>query len=256
LSPRCVNRAGPMSRIRLEAIPALGQPLHLGADSRRALQCWDLRIGEACTVSDPEGNCYRARLSRIAADTAVLTPYEMLGRTMESPLDLEIYQALPQKERFELVLQKLAELGVTRIIPFTSQRSITQEERDAGQRKSHRWPEVLLRAAKQCRRAEIPELSPTRDWDAAVCAMGRADLRLFLHENGAVTHRLHEVLQGQRPQRVALLVGPEGGLTSGEALELRSAGCLPVSIGPRILRTETASIVGAALIQYVLGDLS
>lgn len=254
MSRECVNAAGPASRIRLETIPVLTRPVPLNTEMQQALGCWRLRRGEACTVSDPEGHFYRARLVQRDGQT-VLIPFEKMSAPVESPLRLEVYQALPQKERFELVLQKLTEIGVSRVVPFTSERSITQQERDAGQKKSHRWPEVLRRAARQSRRAEIPELSPTLDWRTALCRIRLADARFFLDESETLS-RLGDLLAGQPPRRVAMLVGPEGGLTFQEARDLRGIDCHPVSVGPRILRTETASIVGAALVQYILGDLS
>jgi 16S rRNA (uracil1498-N3)-methyltransferase len=184
----------------------------------------------------------------------VLLPFHRFNRPVESPVAIEVYQALPQKERFELVLQKLTEIGVTRIVPYTSSRSTTPEERDAGQKKSHRWPEVILRAARQCRRAMLPELSPVLDWDGALSEARHADLKLMLFE-GEAQLTLREALKGVNANRIALLVGPEGGFTEGEVEDARTLGFLPVSLGPRILRTESAAIVGAALLQYALGDL-
>jgi 16S rRNA (uracil1498-N3)-methyltransferase len=153
-----------------------------------------------------------------------------------------------------MVLQKLTEIGVTRIVPYTSSRSTTPEERDAGQKKSHRWPEVILRAARQCRRAMLPELSPVLDWDGAAYEASHADLKLMLFE-GEAQLTLREALKGVNANRIALLVGPEGGFTDDEVEDARKLGVLPVSLGQRILRTESAAIIGAALLQYELGDL-
>lgn len=254
MSRACANRGGVGSVVRLDAVPVLESEVSLSPGAAAALECWQARPGEIVTVVDPELSYYRARLTSLDAAGGVLIPFHRFNRALESQTAIEVYQALPQKERFELVLQKLTEIGVVRLVPYTSSRSTTPEERDAGQKKSHRWPEVILRAARQCRRAMLPELSPVLDWDRAIYEAGHADLKLMLFEGDAQLS-LREALQGVNTSRVALLVGPEGGFTDGEVDDARKIGFLPVSLGPRILRTESAAIIGAALLQYELGDL-
>lgn len=244
---------GPASRIRSTQIFSLHQPCPLDDAAGRALSCWNPRLGEALTLEDAAGISYRARVKN-PGDPWVVVPFEQLLQSPESPLRIEVYQALPQRERFELILQKLTEIGVARIVPYESRRSITLEERDGRQKKSHRWSEVVLKAAKQSRRAMIPELSSVLSWDAALYEAHHADLRLFFYE-GTRRRPLREALAGGIPRRIALLVGPEGGFSDDEVTELRALDVLPVSLGPRILRTETAAIVGAAVVQHVLGDL-
>ncbi len=251
----CVNRGGPDSVIRIDAVRALEQAVPLTAAAVAALESWQARAGEIVTLVDGGQTCYRARIVELGPSGGVVVPFARLPQAAESPLAIEIYQALPEKERFELVLQKLTELGVSRIVPLTSQRSATLEERDAGQKKSHRWPDVVLRAAKQCRRAMVPELYPVLSWDEATYLAQHAELKLMLYE-GEEHWTLREALGGLQPLRIALLVGPEGGFTAEEVADARRLGFLPVSLGPRILRTETAAIVGAAALQYAAGDLA
>jgi 16S rRNA (uracil1498-N3)-methyltransferase len=229
------------------------QETALAAGSREVLRLWDARPGEILTAVDPERGCHRLRLT--AVDEPVRgVAIERLPRPVESRLAIEVYQALPEKERFELVLQKLTELGVARIVPVETQRSTTQAQRDAGQAKSHRWPEVVLRAAKQCRRAMLPELCATASLAQALDLAGAAELKLLLYE-GEPVWTLAEAVGRLRPERGALLVGPEGGFAADEGALAGAAGFLPVGLGPRILRTETAAIAGAALLQGLLGDL-
>lgn len=250
---KCINAAGELSRIRLSAAPPLNRELVLGADARTALDCWRGRVGEIVTLTDPQLQEYRARVVAIDQASVTLLPFVQVAAS-ESPLRMTLLQALPEKERFELVLQKATEIGVVRIVPYLSERSTTLAERDAGQKKSHRWPNVLLRAARQCRRAEIPELAPVCSWQDALAECAAAELSLVCFE-GEGTWPLAEALKGFCGQRVALMVGPEGGFSAEEIEQARGMGVLPVGLGPRILRTESAAILAAGIIQYALGDL-
>lgn len=251
----CVNSGGEQSVARIAGVPTAEVEIPFGPATAAALACWQVRPGAVVTMVDGENASWRARLTSLGPDGGTAIPFRRLLRSLESPVALELYQALPEKERFELVLEKLTELGATRIVPMVTERSSTVVERDAGQKKSHRWPEVVRRAAIQCRRAQLPGLGECLDFTAALDEAATADLRLFLYEGEEPGWTLREALRGEHPQRVALLVGPEGGFTAEEFAQAQAAGCLPVSLGPRILRTESAAIAAAAALQFALGDL-
>lgn len=253
LSRRCVNDGGAASRICLPAVPQLDEEICLDSTARAALRSWRARSGEVFTVCDPQQRQYRARVTALTEDSVTLLPFAQIPGT-ESPVMIDIFQALPEKERFELVLQKITEIGAGRIVPYTCSRSTTLAERDSGQKKSHRWPNVVLRAARQCRRAEIPELYPVLDWQQALSLCAEADLALLCYE-GEGARPIGKALEPFGGQRVALMVGPEGGFGKEEAQQARSYGIQPIGLGPRILRTETAAIVATGVIQYALGDL-
>lgn len=250
---KCINSGGAISRIRLPEVPQLEREVLLGPDAVTALGCWRGRSGEVFTVTDPLMNEFRARVIAANSDSVTIQPFAQVAAS-ESLIRIDLLQALPEKERFELVLQKTTELGVARIVPYLSSRSTTLAERDAGQKKSHRWPEVLLRAARQCRRAELPELSPVVAWEEALEQCVTAELSLICFE-GEGCWPLAEAIKGFRGQRIALMVGPEGGFSSEEIEQARARGVLPVGLGPRILRTETAAIIATGVIQFALGDL-
>ena len=252
--PKCINQGGLLSRILLPEVPVLEKELQLPSETLSSLGNWGARVGEIFTVCDPQRQEYRARITAIGNDFVTVLPFVRICSS-ESPIHISLFQALPEKERFELILQKATEIGVNRIVPFTCQRSTSLRERDAGQKKSHRWPGVLLRAARQCRRAEIPELFPVLSWQQVLeASAAQADLSLICYE-GPGTVRLAEVMKTSSPRKVALIIGPEGGFPPQEIEQAISVGVVPVGLGPRILRTETAAILAAALIQFSLGDL-
>ena len=255
MPPACVINGGGKSLVRLVSVAQAGVPCLFSADVAAALRHWQARPGMIVTVVDAAGEVWRGRLTELSDNGGTLIPFQRSLRPLDSPLQLTVYQALPEKERFELILEKLTELGVSRIVPMVSQHSSTLAARDAKQPKSHRWPEVLRRAAVQCRRATIPELGPCLDLAAVFVAARNADLRLMLYE-GEGTSSFKEALAGSAGQQIALLVGPEGGFAPAEVVTARQHGFLPVSLGPRILRTETAAIGAATVIQFALGDLN
>ncbi len=250
----CVNRGGHESRLRLASTPTLEQEICLAPECLGALAAWQARVGEILTVEGPDQTAYRVRLVVLTETEARCVPFERLRQTPESTLSIDIYQALPDKECFELVLQKLTELGVSRIVPMQTSHSLSLAEHDAGQKKSHRWPDILLRAARQCRRAMFPELHEIVPFEEALQMAGQAELALMLYE-GEARWTLDEGVGNYKPNSVALMVGPEGGFSEAERDAAQSAGVLPVSLGPRILRTETAAIVAAAIVQNRVGDL-
>lgn len=218
-----------------------------------ALMLWEPRPGEAVTVSDPDGRLFRARLVAISGESADLKVFEEIG-TAETGPDITLIQALPERERMELILQKAAELGVTRVLPVKTAKSISIEELDSRQRRSHNWGAIVLKAAKQSRRPDIPEILPYEDLDGALGLAQGTGLKIMLSERPGI-----ETLKGlldktQGPVRAAaLLVGPEAGLTDEEAKKAEGAGFVPVSLGQRILRTETAAIFGVGVLRYELG---
>ncbi len=249
-----MNQGGPQSLICLSEIPALEYPQPLSQKALTALQCHQPRPGEIYTVMDPAGTGYRARLAGLSASQAVMIPFYTFSRPVESAVHLHVYQALPEKERFELILEKLTELGVHRIVPFESARSTTLSQREARQKKSHRWPHVVLRAVRQCRRAMIPELFPVMQWQQVPGLLSHSDRAVVLSEKEN-RQGFKTVLDGICSGVVSLIVGPEGGLDRAEVDAVQQAGGYAVSLGSRILRTETAAVVGAALIQHEIGGL-
>ncbi|MDZ4183724.1 MAG: 16S rRNA (uracil(1498)-N(3))-methyltransferase [Desulfuromonadales bacterium] len=253
--PASASSGGAGTLVRLAVNFQSGVPCPFSVDVVTSLKHWHARCGMIVTVISADGELWRGRLAELGEDSGILIPFQRSLRPLESSLTLTVYQALPEKERFELILEKLTELGVTRIVPFVSQHSSTPAARDAKQPKSHRWPEVLRRAAVQCRRAIIPELSPCLDLTTVFTDAPDTALRLILYE-GEGTSSLKETLAGQECRQVALLIGPEGGFAAEEVASARHHGFLPVSLGPRILRTETAAISAATVIQFALGDLN
>ena len=225
---------------------AIGGELDLQNDAFRALMSWNPRMKEAVTVVSDD-LLFRARVEELGDKNARLKVFEEIG-PVGNEVEIKLLQALPEKERMELIIQKTTELGVSIIIPFKSEKSISIDERDSVQKKSHRWQAVALKAAKQSRRPDIPSVGPFCPFEDALRA--DAGLKIMLWEKGGLPS-LKTVLRsynGLGP--VAVLSGPEGGFTDEEAEAARKAGFVPVTLGNRILRAETSAIAAIGIIAY------
>ena len=210
------------------------------------------RIGAILTVQVGDAE-YRARITDIVDGIATLRPFEELSPPSESNISITLIQALPKKEKMELIIQKATELGVSIIRPCVSAKSITLSERVQHQDKTHRWAAIAAKAAEQSRRRVIPRIEQCTDLAAALNAASEAELKLMLYEKEAL-YTLHGFVD-KHVGSITIVAGPEGGFTREEAALARTYGYTPVRLGGRILRCETASIAAISIIQFVWGDL-
>jgi 16S rRNA (uracil1498-N3)-methyltransferase len=210
-------------------------------------------VGSLITLTDSEGNDFRGRVLSVS-DRALVFIFEAFPASTESSVEIILLQALPEKERMELIIQKATELGVSGIVPFKSERSISLEERDAKQKKSHRWQEIALKAVQQSRRARVPRVESYHSFHEALEVCGQEGLKILLWEKEG--EPLKKILGHYSPNEIYAMVGPEGGFTEDEVKWAKNKGFIPVKLGQRILRTETAAITLIGIIQYELGDLS
>jgi len=217
------------------------------------------RRGAIVTVKGEDGREYRGRIVRTEGEEAEVRVFEEIPLGSESPLDIVLVQAIPKKERMEMIIQKATELGVKEILPCRSEKSMVQGEPDSqAQDKSHRWPAIAKRAVEQCRRRVVPRTGPSRCLEDVLGELAcRQATKLVLYEKEQ-TMRLKDLLAGPRkegPATVVIACGPEGGFTRAEIATARSRGFIPVSLGGRVLRCETAALAAIAILQHVWGDL-
>ena len=241
-------------RITLPTPLQIGKEIVLEGNPFSALLAREPLQGEIITVTDATGKEFRGRIMKLGDDRAHCHIFEELREPTEPPFDLVLLQALPDKERMELIIQKGTELGVKFIVPFKSVHSISLHEREAVQPKAHRWQPIALKAAKQCRRAVVPLVAPFCSFERALEQARPVELKLILVEKEE--ERLAPLVRGMPPPKgIALMVGPEGGWDATEVEGARGEGFFPVGLGSRILRTETGAIAACALLQYEWGGL-
>jgi len=214
-----------------------------------------LRPGEIVRLGDGAGREFTARLLRMLSDRAELELAEELRREVESPLRVTLYQGLARGDKLDWTLQKATELGLARFVPVFTERSQVKPQEGGGQRLK-RWQEIARQAARQSERTRVPEVAPPCSYDQAVAEAALAELALIPYEDADPAQTWKARLAGRSGvSEVALLVGPEGGFTPGEVERAVRAGVQAVSLGPRILRSETAGLVAVAMALYAWGDL-
>ena len=244
------------SRIVLNDNIQLDQNYELSGESFQSLQLWEPHRGEIITMQDAALDSFRARIIELSAEKAMVHVFERRKFASDNEVQIMLHQALPEKERMEWIIQKATELGVHTIIPFKSQRSISLEQRERRQKKAHCWPQIALRASKQCRRPDIPQIFPFCTFQESLHLAQPSQVRLFLWEKQSTDGNLQNFLwKNCGEKKFSIMVGPEGGFTEEEVTLARQAKFIPINLGPRILRTETVPVVILSILQFVLGDI-
>ena len=206
-----------------------------------------LRDGDTVNIFDGRGHeaqCAIAKIPNQAVQLNVLTQTS----TPALRCRITLAQAVPKKS-MDLIVQKATELGVTAIVPVLSERTIVRIDEDAA--KLDRWREIALESCKQCGNNWLPVIEPPRKATEFFANAGKFDLKLIASlQPGA--QPLKQILPAQMPASVLVLIGPEGDFTPAEISEARNAGCLPLSLGPLILRAETAAIYTLSILHHEL----
>ncbi|MGE5604348.1 MAG: 16S rRNA (uracil(1498)-N(3))-methyltransferase, partial [Bacteroidota bacterium] len=212
--------------------------------------------GDEITVLNGKGEEYMVRITEATADQVNGEILRQVERQTEPRVKITLVQSLPKADKFEWILQKNTELGVSRFQPVFTERSNIKLDQAAQGRKLERWNKIIREAAEQSRRQIIPVLEPIRRWDEMLACYSGTGLVLIPWE-GEAGQSLKEVLERQPeiPESVKVLIGPEGGFSLKEVEEAKNKGAISVTLGPRILRTETAGLVVASALLYHFGDL-
>ena len=244
-----------MRRFLVQGLSTTEQCLTLSREiSHHILNVLRLHPGGVFILCDGAGGCCQVELEDVAAKQARVRVLET-WQEPETAVRIELLQGLPQKERFDLVLQKNTELGVSRFVPVYTHRCQGRIEAKKQQRKQERWQRIVLEAARQSGRSWLPQIEKPSPLEQAL-AHCRADVRLVLWEEAdtQLSTRLASV-SACTQAGFAVLIGPEGGLDRTDIEVAARYGFVPVRLGPRILRTETAGFAVATLLQYLYGDL-
>jgi 16S rRNA (uracil1498-N3)-methyltransferase len=243
-----------LTRIHVPGPLAAGREITLPAQAAEHLaRVLRLESGAPFVVFDGLGGEFAATLGARSGKqlrARVLHAVPFVER--ESPLDLTLVQGIARGERMDFIVQKATELGVTRIVPFTAERSVVRVDAKQRERKHEHWHSVAVSACEQCGRNRVPAVSAPLSLEQALAGLPADSLRCLLAADGAQS--LVTAAAGARGRPCALLIGPEGGLTEGEAQLALTQQFIACRLGPRVLRTETAGLAALAALQAVSGD--
>ena len=209
-----------------------------------------LRTGESVTLFNGKEGEYDATILRMGKDGVAVRTGQWCDRECESPLEIMLVQAVPGGEKMDFILQKAVELGVTSIQPVLSVRSVVRLEGERAQKRVQHWQNVVISACEQSGRNRVPQVAPIMTLTNWLGAGTTAAVKLMLSPRAEHSLRVLPEPDGQ----VALLVGPEGGLTETEEEAAAVCGFVPIKIGRRILRTETAALATVSAMQTLWGD--
>jgi 16S rRNA (uracil1498-N3)-methyltransferase len=209
-----------------------------------------LRVGDTVVLFDGVGLEADAHILRVG-------PRALEVKIEARRPDVTLIQALTKGDKLDLVVQKATELGVARVLPVTTSRSVPRfgdasAVRALGRRA--RWQKIAREAARQSGRPEVPDIEPITTLATALAAAAKDAFKLMLWE-GERQHTLRGVLPAPPPARIIVAVGPEGGFAADEVEAARAAGFVSVALGPRVLRSETAALAALAILGFALGDL-
>lgn len=225
--------------------------LVMGDDAAHITRSLRMKPGEAVTVCDSAGHEYFCTVRSVGEMVAldVMSEGECLS---EPPYRAAVYQALVKGDKFDTVVQKAVECGAFRIVPFISSRCIVRLDKKDAAKKVARWQRIAEEAAKQCGRGMIPEVSPLMTFEEAVRDAATCDLPLFCFEKENGMSLSGAVDRAKKTDSIALMIGSEGGFSDAEAETAARLGMTSVSLGHRILRTETASSFVLSCLSYAL----
>ncbi len=235
-----------------DGIPGPGELVLAGDAAAHLGQVLRARPGDDVVLFDGRGGEYPATVTDVQRRQLELrvNAHDIIER--EAPLPVVLLQGLCRGERMDLVVRKATELGVAAILPVLAERSVVKLSARRVDKRLDHWRSVVVSACEQCGRNRLPEILAPATLADAVARQGPA-VRVLLDPEGSAF--LDTLPKPEGPGGVALLVGPEGGLTEAERALAREAGYTGLRIGPRVLRTETAAIAGVALLQATFGDL-
>ena len=225
-----------------------------GEDVKHISKVLRCKENDKLEVCDMDNNEYICQIKEINKDSILLDIIEKVNIKRESNLKVKLYQGMPKGTKMELILQKLTEIGVDEIVLVQTKRSVTKIDNKKEDKKIERWERIIYEAAKQSKRGKIPTLTGVLTFNEALEDMKGNDLNLCPYENER-TVVIKEAIKGKQINNIGIFVGPEGGFEEEEIEKIQNINGQVVSLGPRILRTETASVVASSIVLYELSDL-
>ena len=234
-----------MTRLFCDFPLAIGENIELPKDAARHIMVLRLSAGDTLTLFNGLGGEYQARITRIDRQRVTTEIVSHSSREAELPYRITLAQGIPEATKMDWIIEKSVELGVSDIIPLAAQRSVVRLDKDRAEKRLSRWQAIAISAAQQCGRNRLPHIASPAGTGEYLRQTTPSPRILF---SPHATETLSEWARHQKPQNITLLIGPEGGFSPEEENMAEQQGVTFLSMGPRILRTETAGLAAVAAI--------
>ncbi len=233
-----------------------GQQVALSAEeSAHAARVLRLSAGATVEITDPDsGSRFLARLTDVKPERVAALLLEPIAAN-EPPVAFTLYMGIPKADKLDFAVQKATELGAARVVPVRMERSVARIDRKDAPKKAERLRRIAAEAVKQCGRARAPEIAEAMDFAPALQRFAASEVAIMPWEGARGTHMKDVYAARPEARDIAVWIGPEGGISAAEAERLTAAGAIAVTLGPRILRTETAAVAAIACAMQLWGDV-
>lgn len=243
-----------MHRFFIQHSQIQGSRLYVeGPDVNHIKNVLRMKRRDQVMVSDGEGMQYLCALESFTDGLVWFEIVDTWKENRELSSKLYLFQGLPKSDKMELIIQKATELGVYEVVPVVTGRTVVRLDEKKAQKKTARWNAIAESAAKQSGRSRIPRVREAMTFSEALASAGELDVLLIPYEKAEGMEATRQVIEGIRPgQSVGIFIGPEGGFEEAEVEQAVALGAAPVTLGRRILRTETAGFVMLSMLLYHL----
>lgn len=224
-----------------------------GLDVNHIKNVLRMKPGEQAEISDGIGRRYLCELDRFESERAIFRIVTSLEGDTELTSKLYLFQGLPKADKMEMIIQKAVELGAYEIIPVSTKRCVVKLDEKKAEKKVTRWNAISQGGAKQSGRSRIPKVTDVVSFSEALDKAKDLDVVLIPYEKAEGMNDTRNVINGiQKGQSVGIFIGPEGGFSEEEIIQAKESGAVPITLGRRILRTETAGLSVLSILMYHL----
>ena len=237
-----------------DQIDLVNHSVILGMEERNHLRnVLRMKKGEEVWVSDGSTKEYHCVIEEYPEDGVCLHIQYVQEPEYELPGRIVLFQGLPKADKLELVIQKAVELGASQVVIVQTKRCVARLDEEKAKKKLPHWRKIALSAAEQSRRLKVPEIGPVLSMQEALTLAGKLDMLLIPYELERGMEKTRQILREISPgQSIGIFIGPEGGFEESEIAMAKAAGACPISLGRRILRTETAGLAILSVLVFLL----
>ena len=227
-----------------------------GSNAAHIKKVLRMKSGDRIELFDGRGFEYEARIENLLAGSIEVSITKRFLSASESPVQIIVAQALLKDRKMDSLTRQLTEIGITKLIPFTSIRSVPRPDKKRLSARRKRWEKIAIEALKQCRRGIVTRIGETITFNDVIKIDDECDLKIVFWENESkpVSYAAQQV-HDRHYRKILAVLGPEGGFTEKEIEDARACGFVTASLGPRILRAETATVAACTILQYLFGDM-